>query len=172
MAPPKIRIRGARASIPAGSLIGRVKGSRRGELQVLRPQDLVRMGIGSSSVQQREAKAVGFSFFEAGLMLDHELLGQGSWSHDTTFVSGAAGDTVVCEIAPTADASLEMWVPDTFGVFYKAGVITIAAGTLTGVVVWTPTLVLPTAKLLKLYAPSPADASLAGVTGTVVGYRA
>lgn len=171
MPPPKIRIRGARSSIPAGSLIGRVKGGRVGELQVLKPSDLARLGIGSSAAQARVSNLAGFTFFEEGLMLDHELLGQGAWAHATSFVSGAAGDVITADLAATSDAFLEMWAPDTFGVYYKAGTIEIAAGTKTGVVVWTPSLLLPKGKVLKLYGPTPPDATLAGVGGTVVGTK-
>lgn len=171
MAIKPIRIRGARASIPPNVLVGRAKGSRVGELQVLSPQDLRRMGIGSSADAQRSANLAGFTFFEEGLMLDKELLGQGSWSHDTAFVSGAAGDTVTSEVAAAADASLTMWAPDGGGIYIQVGTIAFAAGSTTATVTWTAGFVLPAHKILKLYAPTPADATLSGVTGTVVGTK-
>lgn len=167
----KIRIRGARSSIPEGTIIGRAKGSRLGELQVLSPQDLQRMGFANPAAVNRASNLAGFTFFEEGLMLNKELLGQGSFSHDTAFVSGAAGDTVTSENAAAADAALTMWAPDTGGIYVQVGTITFAAGTKVGVVAWNTGFILPAHKIIKLYAPTPADATLAGVTGTVVGTK-
>lgn len=167
----KIRIRGARSSIPQGTIIGRAKGSRVGELQVLGPGDLARMGFANAAQVNKLANLAGFTFFEDGLMLVKELLGQGSFSHDTAFVSGASGDTVTSESAAAADAALTMWAPDSGGIYVQVGSITFAAGTKVGVVVWTAGFVLPAHKIIKLYAPTPADATLAGVTGTVVGTK-
>lgn len=172
MSPPKIRIRGARASIPAGSLIGRVQGGRVGELQVLRPQDLARMGLGANASQQRAANLSGFTFFEEGLMLAGELLGQGAWAHDVQFSTGAAGDAVHSEVAATADAALTVWAPDLSNIYVQVATITFAAGTTTGVIAWTPgPFLLLGGKILKLYGPAVADLTLAGVTGVVVGAK-
>lgn len=115
-------------------------------------------------------QSIGFGFNEAGLMLAGELLGQGQWNETIQFDNDPADFSVSCMTAATSNKSLRL-VKVVAGIPSDIGTIDYVAGSLLGSVNWSNGL-LPANTPLQLYAPTAADATLAGCAGTVYGHRA
>lgn len=172
MAPPRIKGRAQRGgSIPGGYIWGRMPGAGPGDSQLLNVQHLRAFGVGGQNQAQAIAAAkAGFQFFAGGLLADHEVLGAGTWSRQVTFTDGDADTIVTALVAPTADADIEVWAPDEFAVPQQVGTIHFPAGVTTATVTWSGgSYVNPTGRVITLYAPTPADTTLADVTGYVTG---
>ena len=166
----RIKIRGARSPIPGGTVMGRriVAGAPRGDMYPMTLNDLQGIGVAGAAAVAAVASKAGFSFFEEGLMLAGELLGQGSWPHPTTF-SGFDPQSFVCA-SPAASSSALLIKVVTAGVPTTAGTLTYAAGALIGALVWSPEpTIIPAGSLIQLYAPAVADATLAGCSGSITG---
>lgn len=169
---PKIAVpgRGPGRNVPNGVLIGRQPGvGGRGPLQILDLTSLKGMGLATAKATQNQLSVCGFSFYAGGLLASNEDLGLGTWPHAVTFANGVAGTSVLSLIAATSMAIFDIYVI-TAGVPSVIGTITFAAGSMTGVVNFPSLVVVPTGSLIRLNAPSPADATLASVTGRVTGF--
>lgn len=169
MKPPRIVIPGLNRGIGVqpgpGVLVGRPRGGK-GALQLLRQEDLKRMGLVTrrSISQQNQA---GFTFQVNGVPSDNEFVGQGSWGKDVTFHNGDANNHVVSLTAAAGTPAMRMLASD----LSDLGTITWAAGGFEGTVAWvTDPYVHPAGALMLLYCPTPADANLSGMSGRVVGY--
>lgn len=164
---PFLRVpgRGAGRSIPSGYLVGRVS-TGRGPLEIVKPQQV---GIATAKQVQSQFAQCGFRFNAGGLLLNNEDLGSGVWSHDVTFTNGL-GSVVTAQTAPTSTAIFNIYALHA-GVPTVIGTITFAAGSLTGMVNFPSVVVVAAGDAVRLNAPSPADATLASVTGTVYGFR-
>ncbi len=164
--PPNVIVRGLRSpGIQSGYLLGRI-GSGRGPVQLLRSSQLKSIGVASTGAVQAATSAAGFGFFDGGHLLDHELLGTAVFSRDILFVSPDASDVVTALIASTGTAVFTMVVGVT-----TVGTITFTSST-TGVVAWTGgAYTLPHGTPIQLFAPTPADATLASVSGIVSGTK-
>jgi hypothetical protein len=115
---------------------------------------------------QRISLIPGFSFNASGLLLNAENLGSGSWSHDVVWDPASASGTVLCQFAPTGNVSL-LIKAILSGVPTQIAHIDIAAGAFMGTLVIPSVYTLPPNTIFELIAPSPADATLANVSGTV-----
>ncbi len=167
MSTPKIRLRGIRSRIPTGYVLGR-SSSGKGEVELLNLRQLSHIGVASAQAVARGKGAIGFGFFAEGLLLDHELLGSAVFGVNVTFSDGAEGTAVTCLLAATSDAEFTL-VDNTM---VTVGTITFLAGETTATVAWVGgeyTLLAGTP--LRLYAPTPADPTLADISGTVIGAR-
>lgn len=167
MSTPKIRLRGIRSRVPKGYILGR-SSSGKGEVELLDLRSLRQIGVASSGSVARNKSPIGFGFYAEGLLANHELLGSAVFGIDVTFTDDATGTAVTCIIPPTADATLTL-VDNTLT---QVGTIVFLAGATTATVAWaggTYTLVAGTP--LRLYAPTPADTTLADISGTVTGAR-
>lgn len=176
MAPPRIKGRGQRgASVPGGVLWGRMPGARHGDLQPIRIQDLKAFGVGAPNEASETARVkTGFGFRIGGLMLAGESIGSGFFTRDVTFTDGDP-DVLVTSLTPAAiTCHFVISAPDPIThVPTEVGRITFAAGSTNGVVTWTGgVLLLLTGTIITLFAPTPADLTLADITGVVTGVGA
>lgn len=174
MAPPKIRLRGLRSpNIPPGYILGRLPGlGGSGEVQLLNLNSLRQFGIAGKQDANSGQTAAGFGFYDGGLLNAGELLGTAIYSADVTFANAADGDTVTSLSPAAAIAVFTLIAPNTLGVPTQVGTVTFAAGANVGTIAWSPNpFLLPKGTALKLFAPSPADLSLADVTGLVEGAK-
>lgn len=152
------------SSMPGGFLLGRASPGS-GAIELLRPSDLQKLGINTAG---GPAAKHGFGFFIGGLMLDNELLGGVVLPEAISFKNGEFAN-VVSLIPAAATAVFRIVVTDA-GVPTQVGTITFAAASMTGVVAWSPNpFVNKAGDFLQLYAPSPKDATLSFVSGTVAG---
>lgn len=116
------------------------------------------------------APPVGIGFFIGGLMLDNELLGCVLFSHNITFSSGDAKSIVEAQVPATADAVFNLVTIALDGTQTHVGTITMPAGQYIGTVAWDSSpFTLPPGLIIAMLAPSPADATLAFVTGSLNG---
>lgn len=172
MSPPRIKVRGAgRAKgIPDGYLLGRTsKGT--GDVELLNLAELRKAGVaGAGSVAAADAKT-GFGFFIGGLPNDNELIGSATYPTDVQFVSGDGA--VTSAFSAAASAVLNLKAPDPITALpVVVGTFTFAAGSKTAVIAWSGgAYTLKAGKMLSLYAPTPTDASLADISGTVNGTK-
>lgn len=168
-APPKYQIPGLRrgAGIPAGYLVGRLPHAGKGPAQLLTVQQLAKFGgplRPSASVLGNQA---GFTFSVTGLPKANEFVGQGSWSKQLTFHNGDPNNSVNALVPATSTAVMRIMN----AALAEIGTITFAAGSAAGVVAWiTDPFVIPAGQLVLLYCPLTADATLANISGRVVGY--
>jgi len=164
---PPIRLRGIRASIPGGFILGRKRGAPVGDVQLLGLAELGALGV-ASSAQVAAAALIGFSFFEEGLMLAGELIGQGSWAHEVRFLTGGTNN-FLCTSQATGSAAFQIKM-SVSGIPTVVGTITFTPGSYVGVLAWTvsPTI-FPIGAIIQLYAPVAADATLAGCSGQAIG---
>jgi hypothetical protein len=172
MSPPPIKVRGAgRAKgIPAGYLLGRTSEGT-GDVELLNLAELRKAGVASAgSVAATDAKT-GFGFFIGGLPNNNELIGSATYPTNVQFVSGDGA--VTSGFPAAASAVLNLQAPDpTTGLPVNVGTITFAASSKTGVIAWSAgAYTLLAGKALSLYAPTPVDASLADISGTVNGTK-
>jgi hypothetical protein len=151
--------------MPTGYLIGRVSHGV-GPLELLGNLQQRQLGI-STAASNPQANRAGFGFFIEGLMLADEVIGSAGWGRQITFLDG--GGNVTSLTAAAADAAFRIQ-KISLGVPTDVGTITFLAGTMTGVIAWSGGQVaFDTGDVVKLFAPNPADVSLADVTGTVNG---
>lgn len=167
--PPRILIPGLRTKTGVqpgpGILVGRPRGGR-GQLQLLRPQDLLGMGI-TRPGNKTDLHEAGFTFQVNGVPSDNEFVGQGSWSKDITFRNSDPNNSVKSLIAATGTPQFRM-LTQALG---SLGHIAFTAGGTTGTVVWdTDPYIHPAGQLMLLYCPTTHDATLASINGRVVGY--
>lgn len=112
--------------------------------------------------------AAGFGFYSSGVFASGELIGQAAWARDITFTND---DPDICVVvapgyAPTADAVFKL--KDIS--LTLLGTITVAAGALLGAVSWVNDPYVHFAnKIMLIFAPNPADATLSNTTATVTG---
>jgi hypothetical protein len=106
----------------------------------------------------------GIGFNTTGLFKSAEVLGAGRFSHNVAFPSTLQTSYVTAKFAPAADAVLNFQVAGV-----TVGTITFGAGLTTGVIAWGGGYTLTAGTIITLVAPSPADASLSGLTGTIQG---
>lgn len=172
--PPRSLVpgRGAGRNMPGGYLLGRVsQGKRPGPVQLLDLTTLAALGVGTSSGQSAGSSKAGFGFFEGGTMSAGELLGTGTFTHDTYFASDY---TISATVGATAMATMTLKAV-VAGTPTVVGHIVFPARTgvpadLVGVLTWVgTTYTLPKNTPIQLYAPSPKDATLGGISGTVNG---
>lgn len=172
MSPPRIKVRGAgRAKgIPTGYILGRTSDGT-GDVELLNLTELRKAGIAPVGQVAAADALTGFGFFCGGLPLDNELLGSASYPNDVSFASGDG--SVTAGFAAAATAVMNLKAPDpTTGLPVVVGTFTFAAGSKTAVIAWTGgTYVLKAGKVLSLYAPTPVDASLGDISGTVNGTK-
>lgn len=172
MSPPKITVRGAGRSkgIPKGYILGRTSHGT-GNVELLNLAELRKAGIASTSSVSTVAGTHGFGFFAGGLLLSNELLGSCTFPLDIVFTSPDAGSVVTSEFPASATAVLNVLAPDpSSGLDVVVGTFTFAAASKVAVVAWgAGTYTLKAGKVLKLRAPTPADAGLASVHGTISG---
>lgn len=115
---------------------------------------------------------LGFGWNSTGLLVSGELLGAGIIPHNTTFDETNPDTKVICAIPATADADLQIWTTDAGGILYSPGVIHCPAGSTTPVVQFSPNPWLYLGQHpIYLYAPNPADTTLAEIMGFVVGVK-
>lgn len=113
---------------------------------------------------------LGFGFNATGLLSVGELLGAGIIPHNTTFNSTNPDTEIICAIPATAAADCPLWTTDSFNVLYSPGSVHFAAGATTGTLVLFPNPWLYLGRHpIYLYAPSPADTTLAEIMGFIVG---
>lgn len=168
--PPKIVVPGLSRGkgIPTGYFLGRVDGGR-GPVQLIRGPQIGRL-VPAIAAAQNQLHTAGFTFYAGGLMLNGEDLGSGTWAHPVQFENGVGGTTVTSQVAATSTAVFTIYVLTPTPV--AIGTITFAAGSTVGVVNFPVPYTVPAGQAIRLNAPSPADATLASVTGTVVGIDA
>jgi hypothetical protein len=165
---PAIRLRGIRASMPQGYILGRAAGGD-GEVQLLSLNALRGMGIAAAVDVSKLTSSAGFGFFDEGLYASNEKLGTAVFSRQVTFSNGDPGNIVTCLIPATASAVFNI-VSGAFNTL--VGTITFAPGSKTAVVAWVGgSFVLPAGQTMTLYSPNPADTTLADVSGTVTGRK-
>lgn len=169
--PPNIRIQGTRSKgYPAGYIVGRTDGGS-GDLQLLGPRELRALGLASQSELNTRTSRAGFGFYAGGVLLDGETLGSAVFPFPVTFSDGNVDTSVAAVSPPTSTATFKMRVP-VAGILIQIGQIVFTAGSPLGIVTWTGGLyVLPANTPISLVAPSPNDATLASVTGTVTGSK-
>lgn len=172
MPPPKIKVRGAARNkgIPKGYLLGRTS-SGTGDVELLNLAELRKAGVaGTGSVAAAGAKT-GFGFFIGGLPNDNELIGSASYGSDVQFVSGDG--SVTSGFPAAALAVLNLKAPDPItGLPVVVGSLTFAASSKVAVIAWSGgSYTLAAGKMLSLYAPTPVDASLGDISGTVNGTK-
>lgn len=164
MPPPNIKPV-ARGRMPQGYLLGRVSHGV-GPIEILDLNSQRQLGL-ASAASNPQANRAGFGFFIEGLMLADETIGSGSFSRQVTFLDG--GGSVTSLTPATASAAFRIQ-KISLGVPTDVGTITFAAGSSTGVIAWSGGQVaFDTGDVIKLFAPNPADTTLADVTGTVTG---
>jgi hypothetical protein len=169
---PKVAVpgRGPGRNVPNNVLIGRQPGvGGRGPLQILDLLALKGMGLATAKSVGNQLNQAGFTFNAGGLLGNDEDLGEGTWGHAVTFTNGVAGSSVVAQYAATGTAVFDITaiisgVPTVFGT------ITFSAGGTVGVVNFPALFVIPLGGIVRLNAPSPADATLASVSGVVMGF--
>jgi hypothetical protein len=166
--PPAIRIRGARTPAPPGTVLGRTAQGGKGDIQFLNLRALTGLGLASASGVVKALPPVGFGFTIDGLPGDHQLIGSGAFSRDVTFDGTDPGTTVTSILPAAANAVFTLTIL-ILGVPTIVGTITFAAGSTTGAVVWSPPLDLLAGTFFSLWAPTPADATLASINGLVIG---
>jgi len=159
--------------IPEGYILGRLRGSKHGDVQLLDLNHLRQFGVANAASTKKDSTVAGFTFSETGLMLDNELLGSGSWGHDVTFTNDYPGSSVSCDPGFTSTATNPMHIHALIGgVDTIVGTITPAVGVLAATIAWlTSPYVHAAGNPLSLRGPTPADATWGNVHGTVVGYR-
>lgn len=157
-------------SYPTGYLVGRFSQGY-GPLEFLGQSQLRGMGLASQDELTQRTSNAGFGFFAGGLLLDNETLGTTSFPFQVTFRDGNAATLVNCLVAPTGIATFRIMV-SYGGIPTQVGSIVFAAASNTGVVSWIGAeLVLAAGEQITLLAPTPADATLGSVTGTVTGTK-
>lgn len=175
MSVKKIRVPGLIGrGIPDGYMLGRLKGAKHGDVQLLDLSHLRQFGVASSATTKKDQSVSGFTFNETGLMLANELLGTGSWPHDVTFTNDFTDQTLVqADFSPAATAVMRI-LATIAGVPTQVGSITYLAGSppITATVAWVASPYVHLAgNPMSLYAPLAADAALANCHGIVAGYR-
>lgn len=156
---------------PPGFIWGRLPGTGTGPVQLLNLQDLVgKFGLSSlAAAKGLSLQDAGFTFHEGGLMNAGEILGVGTWAADVTFENDNPKTIVNALVAATSNSSLNMQAI-VLGIPTIVGAINFLAGGTVGAVVWSaPPFVNPAGSPFTLLAPASADASLADITGIVVG---
>jgi hypothetical protein len=155
----------------AGYIWGRLPGTGDGPVQLLSLADLTgRFGLASAATAKGlSLQDAGFNFHEGGLMNASEILGVGTWAADVTFENDNPKTVVNALVAATANASLTMQAIIA-GIPTLVGNINFLAGGTVGAVVWSaPPFVNLAGSPFTLFAPASADATLADITGLVVG---
>lgn len=165
---PDIRFRGLRSpNVPTGYILGRT-GSGSGEVQLLDLRALTGMGLVSKTLLVHALPPIGFGFTIDGQPGDHQLIGVAVFSKDVTFDGTDAGSSCTSLFAATSTAVFTMTLI-VGGVPTIVGTITFAAGSKVGTFAWPTPVDLLAGTGLSLWAPTPADATLANITGIVIG---
>lgn len=165
MSPPQIKIRGIRQVVPTGYILGRIsQGS--GDAELLNLQSLRQMGVAASADVDNATAVRGFGFFAGGLLLANELLGTAVFSVNVLFESNDGVSVVTPLVAPTASATFNMRVG-----LSTVGTILIHTNGSSDITWIGGRYELTAGSPLSLYAPSPADATLASVSGTISGTK-
>lgn len=171
----KIRVPGLSGrGIPEGYILGRLRGAKHGDVQLLDLGHLRQFGVAGGASTKKDQSVSGFTFNETGLMLANELLGTGSWPHDVTFTNDFTDQTLVqSDFSPTVSGVMRI-LATILGVPTQVGSITFTAGTppITAAVSWVSSPYVHLAgNPMSLYAPLVANATLANCHGVVAGYR-
>lgn len=155
-------------AVPSGYVLGRVsKGVGPAELIDLR--GLTQLGVASAAAAAAGSTSHGFGFSIIGRPTSGEIIGVGVWPGQMTFTSADPGDVVTSQIAATGSAVFQMQAIVS-GVFTQVGTITFSAGDTTGAVAWgSGSYQLAANAQLRLVAPAAADATLANISGKVIG---
>lgn len=162
---PRIKIRGIRQVVPTGYLLGRIS-SGAGDAELLNLQSLRQFGVAASSDVQQAVSAIGFGFYAGALLLNNELLGTAVFNHDVLFEDGGDGSAVNALVPPASAAVFNMKVGLT-----TVGTIQISTSGVATIVWSGGSYVLTAGTPLSLYAPTPADATLASVSGIISGTK-
>lgn len=140
--------------------------------QAANNQNLNAANQATAAAQAAEAAAqaiinarTGFGFFDGGHLADHELLGAAVFSHNVKFTSPNAGNVVTALVGATGSPTFTMVVSGvTVGTITMAGTV--------GTVAWSGgSYTLTAGTPISLFAPTPADATLASVSGIVIGAK-
>lgn len=115
---------------------------------------------------QRISMLPGFSFNDTGLLASGEVLGSGAWNHDVVWDPASASWTIVLQFAPTGSVTFPIKAILS-GVPTQIAHIDVAAGAKVGTLVIPSAYTLPANTVFELLAPSPADSTLANISGTV-----
>lgn len=172
MSPPRIKVRGAgRAKgIPTGYILGRTSPGT-GDVELLNSVGQRQAGIAGVGQVAAADAATGFGFSIGGLPTDNEFIGSATYPTNVTFASGDG--SVVSGFPAASTAVMNIKAPDpTTGLPVVVGTLTWAAGSKTAVIAWSGgSYTLLAGKALSLYAPTPVDASLGDISGTVNGTK-
>ena len=166
--PNRIGIPGLRTKtgVPGGArgtLLGRR--SAFGPVELLTFDMLEAMGIKAKSNNQIVNQA-GFNFSTDGRPTDNQFVGRGTWSRDIHFHNSDPNNVVTAVSGATGTPSFRMLLDD----LTSLGTIQFTSPTV-AVVTWnSDPYIHPATVGLNLYAPTPQDATLARVSGRVVGY--
>jgi hypothetical protein len=115
---------------------------------------------------QRINQLPGFSFNDTGLLSPGENLGSGNWPHDVVWDPAAASWSIQAGFPPTGSVTFPIKAILS-GVPTQIAHIDIAAGAFTGTLVIPSVYTLPPNTVFEFIAPSPADTTLANVSGIV-----
>jgi hypothetical protein len=166
MSPPKINARNIRTAKPSKNKISLVvspKGFGRPVFMGIDDLNFIntlRRKIGGAPAKH------GFGFFIGGTMTADELLGGVVFTNNMRFANSNKIQ-ILSQVQAEAAATFHLVTgfPDTV-----AGTILFPAGSTIGTLTWSPDPFLLTAGTqLRLRSPTPADVSLAYVSGTVEG---
>jgi hypothetical protein len=155
--------------VPAGYIWGRLPGTGTGPVQLLNLQDLDKFGIASKAVAAKAAVVHGFGFSISGRPGAGQIIGIASFPYQMTFTSGDPGDVVIATVAATSTAEFDVQT-QVGGVWTTMGTLIFAAAGTTAPVAFTGgAFVLPAGQQFRLVAPASQDATLADISGRVVG---
>lgn len=156
----------------SGFILGR-KSQKVGDVELLSAADLKAMfGLADRRDLVTRTQNAGFGFFAGGVLFDNENLGTASYPFDITFRDGNVNTVVSCLVAPTGTATFKLMSLDSFNLPVQVGSIVFLAGVTTGTVTFVGgEHILVAGKTITLLAPSPNDATLGSVTGTVTGTK-
>lgn len=164
---PDVNIRGVRARIPSGHLLGRSDGGD-GRVQLIGPRELATI-LNSSGLGQAIAKSLNpptITFFGQGLLLDNEFLGQINVTRNIRFEATLPGATGSCLTAP-ADANQSLSLRKNGTEFATVDYAQTTGTTATFTCAADTDFV--SGDIITLYAPSPADSAWADISFTIKG---
>jgi hypothetical protein len=163
---PNINLRGIRARIPQGYLVGR-SDSGDGRLQLIGPRELQTllntMGIGAA---QNPGAPPTINFFAQGLLLNNEYLGQLNFTKSVLFQAGLPTGQGSCLTAP-ADANQSLSLRKN-GVEWATVDYAQTTGT-TATFTCAADTQFDAGDVLTLWAPTPADSAWADISFSFTG---
>ena len=169
MSTPDITLRGIRASLPSGYILGRVSPGV-GQVELLKLSQLIaKSGVGSFPGTGGGSSGPGLpnkaSFDAGGLLAPLELLGEWAFAESVTFDDTNTNTFFNSVLPATADCDLPLFVGAS-----QIGHIHFPSGSVTGtLVIASNPYVLAAKTRLQLKAPASPDATLSDIYGLMVG---